>query len=292
MTLLARLIMTTEDTQTKTRPFTSSTTLAKASLLLRTVARIFPTGGTLSRIAREVRMNTATAHRLLTALAHEGLLNFDPYAKTYHVGFELLQIAESAQAVAPDLKLRHHLRPMLASIAWRTEESTYLSILANRDSVCIDLAEGTYPISANTLVAGARRPLGIGAGAMALLAALPQKEGNQMVTKNQERYERYSGITPAEVGYGLSECRRLGFAFNSGRIVPEVAALGVAFKVPGSEHRVAISVASVVSRMHVERRQLVIDVIRDEIRQWVSQTVDHRTFKESCVGGGVHHSLE
>jgi len=95
-------------------------------------------------------MNTATAHRLLTALAHEGLLNFDPYAKTYHVGFELLQIAESAQAVAPDLKLRHHLRPMLASIAWRTEESTYLSILANRDSVCIDLAEGTYPISANT----------------------------------------------------------------------------------------------------------------------------------------------
>jgi DNA-binding IclR family transcriptional regulator len=113
-----------------------------------------------------------------------------------------------------------------------------------------------------------------------------------MVIKNQERYERYSGITPAEVGYGLSECRRLGFAFNSGRIVPEVAALGVAFNVPDSEHRVAISVASVVSRMHVERRQLVIDVIRDEIRQWVSQTVDHRTFKESCVGGGVHHSLE
>ena len=237
-------------------------------------------------------MNTATAHRLLTALAHEGLLNFDPYAKTYHVGFELLQIAESAQAVALDLKLRHHLRPMLASIARRTEESTYLSILANRDSVCIDLAEGTYPISANTLAAGARRPLGVGAGAMALLAALSLKEGHQMVTKNQERYERYSGITPAEVGYGLSECRRLGFAFNNGRIVPEVAALGVAFKVPDSEHRVAISVASVVSRMHVERRQLVIDVIRDEIRQWVSQTVDHRTFKESCVGGGVHHSLE
>ena len=291
ITLLARLTMTNDNNQTKARPFTSSTTLAKASLLLRTVAKIFPTGGTLSRIAREVGMNTATAHRLLTALAHEGLLTFDPYAKTYHVGFELLQIAESAQAVAPDLKLRHHLRPLLASIARRTEESTYLSIHANRDSVCIDLVEGTYPISANTLVAGSRRPLGVGAGAMALLAALPLKEGNQMVIKNQERYEHYSGINSAEVGQGLSECRRLGFAFNSGRIVPEVAALGMAFRVPDSEHRVAISVASVVSRMHAERRQLVIEVIRDEIRHWISQTADHRTLKGSGVGNSSHHSF-
>ena len=284
--------MTTENNQTKVRPVASSTTLAKASLLLRTVAKIFPTGGTLSRIAREVGMNTATTYRLLTALAHEGLLTFDPYAKTYHVGFELLQIAESAQAVAPDLKLRHHLRPMLASIARRTEESTYLSILANRDSVCIDLAEGTYPISANTLVAGARRPLGVGAGAMALLAALPLAEGNRMVLQNQERYERYSDITLTEVEQGLSECRRLGFAFNNGRIVPEVAALGVAFRVPDSGHYVAISVASVVSRMYTERRQLVIDVIRDEICQWVSQTADHLTFKGSCAGSSFRHSFE
>ncbi|WP_417544711.1 IclR family transcriptional regulator [Marinobacter sp.] len=284
--------MTTENNQTKVRPVASSTTLAKASLLLRTVAKIFPTGGTLSRIAREVGMNTATTYRLLTALAHEGLLTFDPYAKTYHVGFELLQIAESAQAVAPDLKLRHHLRPMLASIARRTEESTYLSILANRDSVCIDLAEGTYPISANTLVAGARRPLGVGAGAMALLAALPLAEGNRMVLQNQERYERYSDITLTEVEQGLSECRRLGYAFNNGRIVPEVAALGVAFRVPDSGHYVAISVASVVSRMCTERRQLVIDVIRDEICQWVSQTADHLPFKGSCVGSSFRHSFE
>jgi DNA-binding IclR family transcriptional regulator len=70
----------------------------------------------------------------------------------------------------------------------------------------------------------------------------------------------------------------LGFAFNNGRIVAEVAALGVAFRVPDSGHYVAISVASVVSRMHAERQQLVIEVIRDEIRQPVSQTADHLTF--------------
>ena len=245
----------------------TSTTLAKASRLLRTVARTFPTGGTLSRVAREAGMNTATTHRLLSALAHEGLLTFDPYAKTYHVGFELLQIAESAQAVAPDLRLRHRLRPMLAQIARRTEESTYLSIRSNRDSVCIDLAEGTYPISANTLVAGARRPLGIGAGALALLASLPREEGDQMLQLNRDRYERYSGISLVEVEQGLAQCRRDGFAFNNGRIVPEVAALGVAFRVPETGQHIAISVAAVATRLQPKRRRMVIEIIQDEIRQ-------------------------
>lgn len=265
--------MTTVDKKPETKSSATSTTLAKASRLLRTVARTFPTGGTLSRVAREVGMNTATTHRLLSALAHEGLLTFDPYAKTYHVGFELLQIAESAQAVAPDLRLRHRLRPMLASIARRTEESTYLSIRSNRDSVCIDLAEGTYPISANTLVAGARRPLGIGAGAVALLAALPQVEGDRMLHLNQDRYERYSGITTTEVEQALAQCRRDGFAFNNGRIVPEVAALGVAFRVPESGQHVAVSVAAVLSRMQPKRRERVIEVIRDEIRQLSERAV-------------------
>ncbi|WP_166267201.1 IclR family transcriptional regulator [Marinobacter caseinilyticus] len=262
--------MATDKNHTAIPTGATSTTLSKASKLLRTVAKTFPTGGTLSRIAREVGMNIATTHRLLSSLTHEGLLTFDPYAKTYHVGFELLQIAESAQAVAPDLKLRHRMRPMLANIARRTEESTYLSIRSNQDSVCIDLAEGTYPISANTLIAGARRPLGVGAGAMALLAALPLEEGDLMVVQNQERYERYSGITTAEVEQDLVESRRQGFAFNNGRIVPEVAALGVAFRVPDTGHYVAISVASVVSRMYPERRQLIVEIIRDEIRDWIS----------------------
>lgn len=217
-------------------------------------------------------MNTATTHRLLTALAHEGLLTFDPYAKTYHVGFELLQIAESAQAVAPDLQLRHRLRPMLAAIARRSEESTYLSIRSSRDSLCIDMAEGSYPVSANTLTVGARRPLGIGAGAMALLAALPPGEGDRLLTLNEPRYEQYSGITLDEVSDGLANTRREGYSFNNGRIIPEVAALGVAFQVPDSGQQVAVSVASIMSRMQADRRAMVVQVIREEISRWLSQS--------------------
>ncbi|SFR64097.1 transcriptional regulator, IclR family [Marinobacter daqiaonensis] len=247
-----------------------STTLSKACLLLRTVATVFPTGGSLSRIAREVGMNTATAHRLLTGLAGEGLLTFDPYAKTYHIGFDLLRMAESAQEVAPDLQLRHALQPVLARIAARTEDYTYLSIRANRDAVCIDVAEGSYPVTANTLVAGARRPLGVGAAAMALLAALPEEEARRMVELNASRYPRYSGITRNEVEQWLTRARQDGYSVNEGRIVPEVSAVGLAFQAPGSGHYAAISVASVASRMNEGRRERVLEILRDEIDRWAS----------------------
>lgn len=214
-------------------------------------------------------MNTATAHRLLTALASEGLLSFDPYAKTYHVGFGLLRMAESAQEVAPDLQLRHALQPMLGRIAARTEDYTYLSIRANRDAVCIDVAQGSYPVTANTLVAGARRPLGIGAAAMALLAALPEQEAQRLVELNAPRYPQYSGITREEVEQCLIRARDQGYSVNEGRIVPEVSAVGLAFPIPGSgEQYAAISVASVASRMHEQRRREVLEIVRDEIRRW------------------------
>lgn len=252
-----------------------NTSLAKASRLLHTVAHRFPTGGTLSRIAREVGMNTATAHRLLTALADEGLLTFDPYQKTYHIGFGLLEIAESAREVSPDLQLRHRLRPLLNRISLRTEESTYLSVRSNRDALCIDVAEGTYPVSTNTLTPGSRRPLGIGAGGVALLAQLPQNESRLLIRQNSGRFERYTGITAEEVEQAVATCRALGYAFNQGRIVPEIAAVGLAFRVPDSGQTAAITVASVLSRMHDQRRDAVIAIIRDEIARLRDRPVLH-----------------
>jgi DNA-binding IclR family transcriptional regulator len=264
---------TSPGTGARNRP--TNTSLAKASRLLHAVAHEFPTGGTLSRIARTVSMNTATVHRLLTALASEGLLTFDPYQKTYHIGFGLLEIAESAQAVAPDLQLRHQLKPLLNRISLRSEETTYLSVRSSRDALCIDVAEGTYPVSTNTLVPGSRRPLGVGAGSVALLASLPEDESAELILQNTGRFERYSGISARDVEDAVTECRRRGYALNQGRIVPEIAAVGLAFQVPGSRQTVAITVASVLSRMHSERRGEVISIILDEVRRLASRPTIH-----------------
>ena len=50
--------------------------------------------------------------------------------------------------------------------------SAVLSLPSGIESLCIDVEEGTYPIRANYLRVGSRRPLGVGAGSLALLAWL------------------------------------------------------------------------------------------------------------------------
>jgi DNA-binding IclR family transcriptional regulator len=229
------------------------------------VANRFASGATLSQIAREAGLHVATAHRLLMALVHEGFLTFDPYAKTYQIGFDLLEIAESAQGIATDLRLRHSLRPMMTRVAARIKGTIYLSIRSGPDSLCISCIRGSFPISANTLTTGSRRPLGIGAGSMALLADLPAEEADRITKENTGRFDRYSGITSFEVETGIARCRSDGYAFNDGRIVSDVVAIGMVCRVPDFAPVVGLSVAMPKSRLHLSGQQNIVDILNEEI---------------------------
>lgn len=260
----------------------TSTTLSKAALLLRVVGSRFPSGGNLSNIAREAGINTATAHRLLVALSAEGLLAFDPHIKTYHVGFDLLQIAESALRAAPDLRLRQALRPLLSRVAAKTGEWTYLNVRSGTDALCIDRMEGHKPFDVNPVTAGRRRPLGVGAGGIALLSALPTAEADRLIRDNAERYERYSGIVSAEVRMYMERCRLEGYALNDGRITAEVVGVGVAVELPGHLPLAAISVAAMRSRMGTSHRQAIVDILKEEVSDFVSRSnIDERHSVES-----------
>lgn len=250
-----------------------STTLSKAARLLRLVANRFASGATLSQIAREASMHVATTHRLLMALVREGFLTFDPYAKTYQIGFELLEIAESAQNIATDLRMRHLLRPMMTRVAARTGGSIYLSIRSGPDSLCISCIQGSYPISANTLTTGSRRPLGVGAGSMALLAALPVEEADRITKENSGKFDRYSGITLFEVETGLARCRVDGYAFNNGRIVSDVAAIGMTCRVPDIAPTAGVSVTMPKSSIQLFGRQNIVDILNEEICHFLFPSV-------------------
>ena len=50
-----------------------------------------------------------------------------------------------------------------------------------RSSICSARALGDYPIKALTLDVGIRRPLGVGAGGLAILCALPEAEADEII---------------------------------------------------------------------------------------------------------------
>ncbi len=235
--------------------------IQRAIALLRAVARANERGARATALATEVGLSVATAHRILSVLAQEGLLTHDPYSKLYHLGMELFVLGAAAQ----EFSIRDRLRPVLEQVALETEDTVFLLIRSGNDAVCIDRVEGCFPIRTLTLDVGSRRPLGVGAGSLALLAFLPDSQVEAVLAANAPRYANYAGFSADDIRRTVAHARDLGFALNGGVLRPNVAAVGV--PVLDAERRIvaAVSVAAIPDRMPEDRRERIAELIAQHI---------------------------
>jgi len=90
----------------------------------------------------------------------------------------------------------------------------FLIARSGYDSVCIDRREGAFPIKTFTLDVGTRRPLGAGAGGLALLLLLPDEEVDAIIAANAVRIGSYNKLTVPALLKALRRSRELGYALN------------------------------------------------------------------------------
>jgi hypothetical protein len=127
----------------------------------------------LADVAEGSGVNKATALRLLESLIDEGFVVRDEATRRYALGDEALALGIAMQGRD---HIRDRARPTLLRLAAATGDTLLLSVRSGVESVCVDREFGSYPIRANYLDLGMRRPLGVGAGSLALLAWLPDDE--------------------------------------------------------------------------------------------------------------------
>jgi DNA-binding IclR family transcriptional regulator len=128
------------------------------------------------------------------------------------------------------------------------------------EAVCSARALGGYPVKALTLDVGIRRPLGVGAGGLAILCALPAAEAEDIIDAHADSYPKLSTLTASRVRDAGAQGRAQGFAFLDAAVYPGTAAIGVT--IPTLAPMAAISVAAISSRLDAERRQLVAADLR------------------------------
>jgi DNA-binding IclR family transcriptional regulator len=228
--------------------------------LLRAVAARDATGARLSELAAAAGVHTATAHRLLSALQDEGMVSLDPDTKIYNLGYEILRIAGSAKHLATS----SHLRAALEEIADTLGDDVYLAVPAGNDGIVVDKVEGTLPVRLVSPAIGSRRPLGVGAAAIAILAAMPPDQARRIYEANLPRYEGIPWITAEEIWQEMSSTRKRGYTVVKGHMLAEATAVAVAFKDHGGVP-VAIAVTATNSRMLPERRAMIAEVIRARV---------------------------
>ncbi len=226
-------------------------TLDRAVAVLRELGRNGETGLRLIDLQRSTKLTKPTAHRLLAALLAHGLVAYDPATHRYRLGQELAILGWSVSAREQDLRSACiHEASLLAE---ETGDTVVVVVRSGFDTVCIDRRTGAFPIKALTVEVGTRRPLGVGAGGIAILAAMPVADCDAALAAVVERLAGYTDASGSQLRAAVRDARRNGHALSNGFVVEGVRALSVAIVDFRGEPIAAIGIAAIAPRIPPRR---------------------------------------
>ena len=231
----------------------------KSCRILRSLTE--PRVNRLSEIAAQAGLNKVTTLRILEVLSREGFVRRDDKTKTYSLGNEVF-ILSAALRDRDDLRAR--ARPSLVRLAAMSEDSVLLSVRSGgTEAVCVDREIGPFPIRANYLDIGSRRPLGIGAGAMALLAWQSEAEIEAILQFVEQRLAQYPKISMTWLKNEMARSRERGYTLILNVLVDRMGAVGVPIFGADGRPVAAISIAALSDRLSSRTEQLV-DMLKRE----------------------------
>ena len=209
----------------------------------------------LADISERSGLNKATALRLIETLISEGFVRRDPSTKCYSLGNEALVLGRAMQG-------RDHLsdrvRPFLVELAALSGDTLLLSTRHGLESVCIDREFGAFPIRANYLEIGSRRPLGAGAGSLAILAWLPRAEIDTVLNLLEPVLKkRYPRITRTLLNTEIALARERGYAMLLDVVIEQMGGIGVPIFGSDGKPIGAVSVAALSQRISTRLSLLV-----------------------------------
>lgn len=159
-----------------------SQAVARACAVLRALSTHGRRGTSLGTIALDVGIDRATARRILLELIANGFVAQDMSSRLYFIGLNLFSIAALA---ADRFNLADERRKTLANLCRLTRCSAVYFAIAGDDLVC---ADSVCAGPAEHLAAiGLRRPIGLDAFGVALLAAMPEEACEAMVLRHARR---------------------------------------------------------------------------------------------------------
>src|SRR5690606_35843045 len=126
-------------------------------------------------------LERSTTHRLLSCLVEEQFAERDPVQKTYRLGVDAMQLGFASMRRIP---LVDSCRALMQKLARMSGDTVFLVIRQGDFCMCLHREEGHFPVKVFTTDVGDQRLLGIGAGGLALMAALSDEE----ITRVMDRH--------------------------------------------------------------------------------------------------------
>jgi DNA-binding IclR family transcriptional regulator len=245
----------------------------RAARLLKAIAAHPHGGAMLIDLSRETGLGRATTHRLLAALIDTGFVFQDIGNRRYRLGSAFTALGRNAltQEIATTSQA------ILERIARETGDTVYLSVPEGSAAICLGRAVGAFPIRTLTLSVGDRRPLGVGGGSLALLAAMPDAHVAKVVERNVEWTAQFPGYDSKMLLDLVTRTRREGYARNEGQIVAGMGSVGLPVLNAAGAPIASLSVAAITDRVSGERKAMLVDVLRREAAVLAAQLAEDST---------------
>lgn len=238
-------------------------TLRRAVAVLRALAGAQERGARLADVAEQCGLTRPTAHRLMKVLVEEGLAARLEASRRYVIGGDaaLFGIARPSA-----LAVRSSAEPVLRRISETTGDSVALTVRSGPDSLCVDRRAGTYPIQVMSVTVGARLPLGVGVGGLAILAFLPEREIEELLEQNAARLARRR-LAVAQVRQRLQEVQRARYAFTEAGVVPGTHVLAVPVFGREGQPIAALSISAMAARLPASRARELVPLLTAEAKK-------------------------
>lgn len=197
--------------------------LARGLLILEAFTEEYPQWG-VRDLARALKTNPATMHRLLTTLENFGYVEQDKETHRYRLGPKIVGLA--------DVYIEQNPLPVVARRVFeefsnRYEHSFYLGVLSNSDVVYIAVLDGRGALKISMEPGGRTALYSTGMGKV-LLAFQDDKFIETFLASVPLKANTRRTITsPQRLWKEIREIRRLGYAVNYGEHFEEIGAIGL-----------------------------------------------------------------
>ena len=232
--------------------------IQKVCAILRVLAQRSPLR--LTDIADTTSLNKATALRILNSLIEEGFVSRVTGAKTYELGQEARVMAVGARRSVDIAELA---QPSLLRLSERSADTALLSVRSGVEALYLARSVGSHPLQPNYLQIGSRRPLGVGAGALALLVWLPDAEIEAVIEVIVPRLAKSPRITPKFLRERIAAARKAGHTVLIDAAFHGMGGVGVPVRDDAGEVVAALSIGAASDRIRRRESELA-DMLKKE----------------------------
>ena len=239
----------------------SSSSVQRAFSIIRALAATQAKGGRITDIARATGLTQATTHRILQSLVAERVVEQEAASRLYRLSIDFFALAAQA---GNTMDLRGLCRPSMLRLCASLGDTIFLLVRSGFDAVCLDRSEGPFPIRSFTGDIGGRIALGVGQGALAILAFLPEAEREEVIRFNLSRVREYGVYDEVYLRTEIEKVRQQGYAGRNTGLLEGMA--GVAVPICDREGRAvaALSVGTIADRLNADRMPTVVELLKRE----------------------------